>query len=128
MFARLIRGLRQSLARTLIAIFGAGALVLAYGIAEAYLATGTAPTRVLWLLLAPLATLVALLSGTLVAVWQAAPVLVAYRALSYLAERADEREKQTVPALDAPRDVVVAEVVKTAERALSTVAGMSRAA
>jgi hypothetical protein len=84
----LLRRARHAATRTLTALLAAGALVLAYGVAVVWLATGTIATPLLWLLIVPLAILVALLGGALVLVWELAPAITVVRAVRYLAARA----------------------------------------
>jgi hypothetical protein len=93
MFETLMRGLRRAVLRTLAALLIGGAVAAGYGAGMVWLQTGAGPTRLMWLVIAPLAALAALLSGAFAALWSLVPAVAAVRALEYLARAQEELQR-----------------------------------
>jgi hypothetical protein len=84
LYGRLMHAVCRALVHTVAALVGMGLLATGYGFGVVWLATRSLPGRAQWLLIAPLATAVALLSAAIVVQQALAPVIAAQRLLRFV--------------------------------------------
>ncbi len=86
MWTLLLRGLRRLVRRALVALVVGGTLMLGYSVGLVWVETGSAPTTLIWLLIGPMAAVVALLSATIVVLRGLAPLLAMPRLVRFLTQ------------------------------------------